>query len=139
MYLNYPNKSVFLQGPITKKLVYKLCPSTEFSEGTWKLSLASISYSTIEQNNKDVFSITCNVVKSQKLSSSNEVENYDQTLNTFLLDTNKKRHTIYFNPHCFHINAISNEIKFDIKNVTNPQMQYQEVLVYLHVLFQKIM
>ena len=60
----FPIKSVLLKESIAKKLVYKLVPPTEFSEGVWNLSLASISYSTnFEGNLKDIYSITCNVVK----------------------------------------------------------------------------
>jgi hypothetical protein len=133
---NFTIKSALLQGPIKKKLVYQLCPSTEFSEGVWNLSIASVSYSTNNPDDKkDIFSISCNVVKSQKLSSSNEIENYNQPLNTFLIET-KKKQTIYFNAHWFRINAISNELKFTIKNETNSTIEY-DGLVYLHVLFQK--
>ena len=62
----FPIKSVLLKESIKNKLVYKLVPPTEFSEGVWNLSLASISYSTnVDINIKNIYSITCNVVKSE--------------------------------------------------------------------------
>jgi hypothetical protein len=138
MSIKYCN-SVLLKGSIKSKIVYKLSPSTEFSEGVWNLSLASISYSTSSTNNiKDIYSITCNVIKGQKFSVSNEVETYDQTLNIVVIDTSLQKNTIYFNSQWFHINAISNEIKFVFKNETTTNDINSDISVYLHVIFQKV-
>ena len=135
----YPIKSVFIQGTIKEKLVYQLCPSTEFSEGIWNLCLVSLSYSNTTTNDyKGIFVISSNVVKSQKFSVSKEVENYDQPLNSFLLDSSLKKNTIYFQKNWFHINAISNEIKFHIRNQTAEDILLNPT-IFLHVLFQKIM
>jgi hypothetical protein len=135
----FPIKSVIIKGSIKEKLVYNLCPSTEFSEGVWNLSLVSASFSApvLNENVKAIFSISCNVVKSQKISSSNEVENYNQPLNTVLIDTSVNKNITHFNTHWFYINAISNVVKFYFKNET-PQGEQFNAEVYLHVLFQRV-
>jgi hypothetical protein len=131
-------KSVLIQGKIKEKLVYKLYPSNEFSEGVWNLCLVSISYSTDTNDNvKDIFSISCNVVKNQRFSESNEIEIYDQPLNSFLLDTSLKKNTIYFGTQWFHINAISNEIKFCLKNETSQEILFN-AKIFAQVIFQRI-
>jgi hypothetical protein len=132
-------KSVLIKGKIKDKLVYDLCPSTEFSEGIWNLCLVSLSYSTnINENIKDIFSISCNVAKSQKFTATKEIETYNQPLNSFLLDSSLKKNTIYFNTQWFHINALSNQVKFCIKNETTEEILFEST-IYLHVIFQRIM
>jgi hypothetical protein len=134
----HPIKSVLVKGKIKEKIVYQLCPSTEFSNGVWNLSLVSISYSTNTTDNvKDIFTISCNVVKNQKFSETNEIENYDQPLNSFLLDSSLKKNTIYFGTQWFHINAISNELKFSIKNETSQETLFN-AMIFVNVIFQKI-
>ena len=137
----YLLKSVILKGKIKDKIVYKLVPSTEFSEGVWNLSIVSVSYCIVtplnRQHVKDIFSISCNIVKGQKLSASNEIENYNMPLNTFLIDTNLEKNLTYFAAHWFQINAVSNEVKFSIKNESNEELLF-DAHVNLHVMFQKI-
>jgi hypothetical protein len=89
----FPLKSVLLEGTIEDNIRYTLCPATEFSEGIWTIALNSISYEclAVSVEIKDTFSISCNLVKNQKLSSSNEVETYDQPLNLFIFDSKVKK------------------------------------------------
>jgi hypothetical protein len=134
-FCNHPIKSVIIKGKIKEKLVYKLCPSTEFSKGVWNLCVVSVSYSA-NGNLKDIFTISCNVVKSQKFSASNEIDIYDQELTSFVLDSSLKKHTIYLATHWFHINAISNEIKFCIKNETTEEVVF-DASIFIHVIFQR--
>ena len=55
----YPIKSVLIKGILNSpnesdKLIYKLCPVTEFSEGLWNLSIVSLFYNCrITTNVKD--------------------------------------------------------------------------------------
>ena len=123
----YPIKSVLIKGILNSpnesdKLIYKLCPVTEFSEGLWNLSIVSLFYNCrITTNVKDFYSVSCNLVKAQKFSSQNEVESYEQPLTTFYLEsmpTNSKKLT-YFEKNWFHINSLSNELTFTVTNETN--------------------
>ena len=141
-----PVKSVLLKGTLKSNsdqtIIYKLCPINEFSEGIWNLSIQSLSYSvTRNQNNiNDLFSVSCNVIKGQKLSESNEVENYNQPLCMFVINNlpnQSQRNIIYFNKQWFHINALSNEVKFEFKNEDNPFFVY-ESQVTIQVLFQRV-
>ena len=137
----FPIKSVLLKGRIQQPVTYKLCPGTEFSEGIWTLSLISLTYSLIDsqQTNKELFSISCNQVKAQKISSSNEIENYDQPLTTFLLDHKVKTKIVYLDKMWFHINALSNELKFSFKNESNGNARVVfDSEIYLHVIFQRL-
>jgi hypothetical protein len=136
----FPIKSVLLKGRIQQSVTYKLCPGTEFSEGVWNLSLLSLTYSVItsDQTNKEVFSISCNQVKGHQFSSSNEVESYNQPLSTFIVDHKLKTKNVNFEKLWFHINSISNELKFSFKNESNEAFEY-DCEIYLQVLFQRIM
>ena len=135
----YPIKSVLLKGRLQRNLTYKLCPGMEFSEGLWNLSLVSFTYSLIDSQltTREVFSISYNQVKGQKISNSNEIENYDQPLNTFVLDHKVKTKVIYFEKLWFHINAVSNELKFSFQNETNERFVYDSE-IYLQVIFQRL-
>jgi hypothetical protein len=141
----FPIKSVLLEGNINiipeKKIVYKLCPGTEFSEGLWNLTVVSLSYNCQSVNEvKDVFSLTCNFVKGQKFSDENEIENYEMPLITFLLESVPNKSTkknISFDKTWFHINALSNQLVFTVHNKSNPLFAYQSEFL-LQVLFQRL-
>ena len=75
--------------------------------------------------------------KRTKKSISNEIESYNQPLVTFLFDGQLKVNTIYFETRWFQINAISNLLKFNCKNETNPQFLYNAT-VFLQVVFQRV-
>ena len=141
------DKSVILKGTINtevrKDIVYRLCPINEFSDGIWNLSIVSLSYSvkplTIEI--RDVFSVSCNFVKGQKLSSSHEIETYEQPLSMFMLKnvlSKSSKNIIYFEKQWFHINTLSNELKFTLKNEDNLNFNYESEII-LHVLFQRLL
>ena len=137
----FPIKSVLLKGSINDYIVYKLCPITEFSEGVWQLSIFSIAYSVpaILNEINDIFSISCNLVKGQKYSILNEVENYQLPLTTFILQNKPSkvtRNIVYFEKQWFHINALSNELKISLKNENNVNF-VQNCEIYVQVLFQR--
>ena len=138
-----PIKSVLLKGSIKDFIVYKLCPITEFSEGVWQLSLFSIAYTVppIVNEFNDFYSISCNLVKGQKYSISNEVENYELPLSTFILrnkPTKLTRNIVYFEKQWFHINALSNELKISLNNENNVNFVYDSE-IYIQVLFQRFL
>ena len=143
----FPVKSVLLKGTLKSNsdqtLIYKLCPINEFSEGIWNLSIQSISYSIAQNQNKinDLFSVSCNVIKAQRLSSvTYEVENYNQPLCMFIINNiqnQTQRNIIYFEKQWFHINALSNELKFALSNEDNPAFLY-ESQISMQILFQRI-
>jgi hypothetical protein len=132
-------KSVILKGDLGETISYKLCPATEFSEGVWTIALNSITYTSLSSIKvKDNFSISCNLVKGQKISKSNEVESYDQPLTSFLFESEKKKDTIYLNKNWFQINAVSNELKFILTNEDQPNVSYVGKIC-LQVLFQRVL
>jgi hypothetical protein len=139
-YRYFPLKSVLLKGTLENDITYTLCPATEFSEGLWTIAINSLTYECIIEGIeiKQSFSISCNLVKSQKLSSTNQVESYDQPLNVFIFDSKLKKKTIYFDKLWFQINAVSNELKFTIKNVEQNENVTYANKITLHVLFQRV-
>ena len=142
-YRYFPIKSVLIKGSIKDFIVYKLCPITEFSEGTWQLSIFSLAYTVLPIVNElnDFYSVTCNLVKGQKYSNSNEVENYELPLSTFILKnqpTKLTRNIVYFEKEWFHINALSNELKISLNNESNVNFLYDSE-IYLQVLFQRLL
>ena len=138
---HFPLKSVLLKGTLEDHITYTLSPATEFSEGIWTIAVNSLTYECLIDSIeiKHSFSISCNLVKSQKLSSSNQVETYDQPLNVFIFDAKLKKNIIYFDKLWFQINAVSNELKFTIKNVEKNENVTYANKITLHVLFQRVM
>ena len=143
----FPVKSVILKGSINtqvrKDIVYRLCPINEFSVGIWNLSILSLSYSvkplTIEI--KDIFSVSCNFVKGQKLSLTHQVETYEEPLSMFLfknVQNKTSKNIIYFEKQWFHMNTLSNELKFTLKNEDNLNFNYESEII-LQVLFQRVL
>ena len=143
----HPVKSVILKGglntEVKKDIVYRLCPINEFSDGIWNLSLLSLSYSikplTIEI--KDVFSVSCNFVKGQKLSLTHQVETYEEPLSMFLfknVQNKTSKNIIYFEKQWFHMNTLSNDLKFTLKNEDNLNFNYESEII-LQVLFQRVL
>ena len=143
----FPVKSVILKGSINtqvrKDIVYRLCPINEFSVGIWNLSILSLSYSvkplTIEI--KDIFSVSCNFVKGQKLSLTHQVETYEEPLSMFLfknVQNKTSKNIIYFEKQWFHMNTLSNELKFTLKNEDNLNFNYESEII-LKVLFQRVL
>ena len=139
-------KSVLLKGTLKSSsdqtVIYKLCPINEFSEGIWNLCIQSISYSVPANRNNinDLFSVTCNVIKGQKLSVNNEVEIYNQPLCMFVFNNvrnQSQRNIVYFDKQWFHINALSNELKFSLTNQDNLIYNY-DLQIILHVVFQRV-
>ena len=87
--------TIVLKGKINNDIIYRLCPSTEFSEGVWNLCLLSIAFSCASNIN-ELCSISCNMVKSQKLNEEYSVECYEQPLGMCLLNSEKSKNIHYF-------------------------------------------
>ena len=82
-----PIKSVIISANLKdSKLIYKLCPVTEFSNGVWNIAVKSISFSCGIENYKELCKISCNLVKSQKLNNFFQVESYEQPFGVFSLE-----------------------------------------------------
>jgi hypothetical protein len=98
-----PIKSVIVSGNLNRKnsIKYQLCPSTEFSEGLWNISVASIGFSCNERNVKELCRVSCNLVKCQKFNSNQEVQTYEQPFALFKIETSEK--TIQFGKICIVI------------------------------------
>ena len=142
----FPIKSVILKGALNsrerKEIVYRLCPINEFSDGVWNLSLASLCYSVkpLAIQIQDIFSVSCNFVKGQKLSLSHQIETYEQPLSMFIFNNVQNKITkniIYFEKQWFHINTLSNELKFTLHNEDNVNFTY-ETEIALQVLFHRV-
>ena len=67
-------KSVNVRGRLPDgNLSYRLCPSTEFSKGSWQMAIGSIScHSVVDQ--KVLCSVSSNVSVDQKYSKEGEIE-----------------------------------------------------------------
>ena len=91
-----PVKSIILSGSINSNLCYKLCPSTEFSEGVWNISISSVAYRCKAPNVNEISEISCNLVKSQKLNSNYEVESYDQPFGLLLIKSSDSKKIVNF-------------------------------------------
>ena len=85
-----PIKSVIISANLQKGLKYRLCPSTEFSEGVWNITISNIGYICNIPNYQEICEISCNVVKAQKYNETFEVQTYDQPFGIFVLESKKK-------------------------------------------------
>ena len=96
MNISSPIKSVVIAGNLQNDdLIYKLCPSTEFSEGVWNICIVSLAY-FCKNDVKEVCEVSSNLVKSQKYTPNSEVELYDQPFTLFVLDSSKGQNCCYF-------------------------------------------
>ena len=85
-----PIKSVIINGNLkNNRLIYKLCPVTEFSNGVWNIAVKAVSYYCTTENYKELCKISCNLVKAQKFNKSYEVECYEQPFGVFILEEGK--------------------------------------------------
>jgi hypothetical protein len=132
-----PIKSVIISGNLNVKnsVKYQLCPSTEFSEGLWNISVASIAFTCREQNVREHCNLSCNLVKAQKFSDRQEVQSYQQPFALFMLETGIK--TIQFDKTWFLINCVSNELKISIENVNGDNLLV-DCDVQILILFQRV-
>ena len=98
MNVGAPIKSVVIYGNLQNdNLTYKLCPSSEFSEGVWNICISSLGY-ICKTNVNELCEVSCNLVKSQKYNNNFEVESYDEPFTLFLLESsaNSKKKCLYF-------------------------------------------
>ena len=95
-----PIKSIAISGNLKNNdLKYILCPSTEFSEGVWYISISSVAFST-KTTIGEICEISCNLVKGQKYKKdSYEVELYNQPFGVFLFEAaTQKKKIVYLGP-----------------------------------------
>ena len=82
-----PIKSVTICGNLSKSVTYKLCPSNEFSEGVWNISVSSLLYKCNIPNFHAICEVSCNLSKAQRFNKFSEVELYQQPFGIFVLDS----------------------------------------------------
>ena len=100
-----PIKSVVISGNLKNNdLKYILCPSTEFSEGVWYISISSVAFST-KTIISEICQISCNLVKAQKYrKDSYEIELYNQPFGVFLFEAASPIKKIVYLGHTFKYN-----------------------------------
>jgi hypothetical protein len=131
-------KSVIISGNLNRKnsIVYKFCPNSgEFSQGLWNIAIPSISFTCNVPNVKEICQFSCNLVKSQRWNSDNEIESYEEPFGMFLLQTGTK--IVNFEKHWFKPNSNSNELIINFRNVTEDLLNL-DCFVSVFLLFQKI-
>lgn len=83
-------KSIIIKGG-PKQLTYRLCPNTEFSHGTWHLSVNTISYTCRDANFLSICSLRCNFVRGQKYALNEDtVLAYEMPIALFSLETGSR-------------------------------------------------
>lgn len=82
------NKSVSIKGNLNHKVSYNLCPTDEFSTGQWLIGISSIAYQSSESLNI-CCEVTSNFTVGKKFSKNLQVEDYEEPLATFFIDTSK--------------------------------------------------
>jgi hypothetical protein len=93
-------KSVIISGKIKEiknKLSLKLLPN-ELCTGVWNICLQPLAYSMPTELNllRNIYSINCNLVTSQKFSTNgSSIENYEQPLSIFILDGKLKKNLLF--------------------------------------------
>ena len=85
-------KSILLKGNFKdKKVNYRPCPSSEFSNGAWNVCINAISYNCHDQNFKSDCSISCNFVRGQKFSANEDsILTYQLPMVLFHVETGEK-------------------------------------------------
>ena len=96
MEIGAPVKSIIISGNTNTQISYKLYPDTEFSQGVWYMCMPSLAYSS-NLEIKELCSVSCNLVKSQKVINNYDVQCYEQPFGIFLLESPSKKITSFGN------------------------------------------
>ena len=132
-----PIKSVIITGNSKSQITYKLHPDTEFSQGVWYISVSSLAYSSnIELN--ELFSVSCNLVKSHRIVNNYEVQCYEQPFGMFLLKSPSKNVINFGDSKWLYINALSNELKITIQKLESEDPLKADCDFYIHLLFKRV-
>lgn len=121
-------------------VIYKLCPTNEFSTGVWQMAISCFCCETEEDIN-EFCNISSNSCVGQRISSSGQVETYEQPLGTVYLNlkkaTTKKSINRFSFPLWLTINRISEEIHFNFQIAKNGRAISQDCQVILNVMFKR--
>ena len=132
-------KSVNVRGRLPDgNLSYRLCPSTEFSKGSWQMAIGSIScHSVVDQ--KVLCSVSSNVSVDQKYSKEGEIETYEQPLVTFYLSVrpNEKISTRFY-PMWFNINRQSDTLFLKFFDASTDEKLKSNCTIITTLLLRKV-
>lgn len=132
--MTFISKSVILNGKIASELIYKPCPSTEFSTSLTKISIASLTLKTSATINERCF-LSCNFVKSQRYTKNGGIEYYNLPLVSFIANLNDKNslRNFQFPTSWFAINTLSDVLTFTItSNIGNKVVQDCDVTILVY-------
>ena len=131
-----PVKSIIISGNSKNQIIYKLYPDTEFSQGVWYISIPTVAYSS-KVPVKQMCSVSCNLVKSQRIKNNYEVECYEQPFGIFMLESTSEKITNFSN-NWLYINALSNELKITIQELGTNEILKADCDFHIHLLFKRI-
>lgn len=134
------NKTVQISGNLKDEgLSYRLCPSDEFSNGQWCVSVSNIAFRS-EQPLNALCTLSTNFCVHKKFSKSGEPEIYEEPFGTFELVTTreKKMTTKDLTPIWLKINRISDVLKLRFKNPFSNEDMKLDCTITALLLFQKI-
>jgi len=111
-------KSVQIKGNLKINqgiLKYKPYPSREFNNTYKLIAIDNAAYFSNEPVNT-VCTLTCNFVKSQAYNTNYQISSYEQPLQSFVINTNKKFQLKNFTIAWFVINSVSEELVFTFRD-----------------------
>lgn len=131
-------KIVSVTGNIKDGVIYRLCPNTEFSIGSWQIAISTIS-ADASQDINSIVNITSSVSVNQKYKDG-KVTIYEQPLNSVYLNLRKNSKSInrFTFPIYIDINRQSEEIEFHFIDGFTGSLLNFDVKVSLTVLFKRI-
>lgn len=134
------DKCVQLFGNLkSEKIIYKLCPNTEFSNGDWEISVSSLCVSSaVEESN--FWTISCNFSVNKKISHKGEFEIYEQPLATVFINLKAGNKSInrFSYPLWLKINRISDSITFTFSQNSSTNKITKDCDIILNILFRRV-
>lgn len=133
-------KSVQIKGNIsTGKLTYKLCPSNEFSLGTWQVAISTICLESAVDASQ-FFTFTSNFCVSQRYSQQGVIESYQQPLATIYVNVKAQAKTMnrFSFPIWFTINRISDILCLKVTDSFTEIEIDRDIKLSLTLLFRKV-
>jgi len=84
------HQSILISGNLKKKIVYPLTNFNILAEGTWLISVNSISFKSNQNISKQV-SISCNLSHTSKFSKNSQIIRIEQPFSVFRLETSPQK------------------------------------------------
>lgn len=134
------NKTVQITGNLKSDgLKYRLCPSDEFSNGRWCVSVLNIAFELKEPINV-LCTLSTNFCVNKRFSKFGEPEIYEEPFGTFEILTTREKKLMAkdFTPIWLEINRISDVLKLKLKNpFTNEDIKLDSMVSAI-LLFRKM-